>query len=260
MSGRGEGPSLDQIAAWLARSDLARRLESARRYLLWGLVVFAVGSMAAFAVAPRVLADMQTKQPAFAELVMLAPAEGLLVRMKIALALGAATAIPAGMLGIWAAATQGWPLGRKLGRLAFIPVSLGLFAGGSLFAYQWVIPPALRFLLAFARDELLPLISINSFVNFVLSIVVPFGIVFQLPLLVLFAARLGMLDHRTLAERRRYAIVGIAAAAAALTPGPDVFSQLLMALPLVALYELSIWIAWLARPRSNRRASSQAHG
>ncbi|MBE3599248.1 MAG: twin-arginine translocase subunit TatC [Limnochordaceae bacterium] len=245
----------EQLTEMLARSPWVRRFESVRRYLAAGLLLFAVGSAAAFAVAPAVVADMERKQPEFARLVMLAPAEGFMVRIKVALALGAAIAIPAVMFGVWAVVTRGWPWGKRLSRFLFIPASLGLFFGGAYFAYGWVVPPALRFLLGFARDRLQPMISINSYTNFILTMVVPFGLVFQLPLLVFFLARLGVVSHRGLAQRRSYAIVGIAALAAALTPGPDVFSQLLMAVPLVVLYEVSIWIAWLAAPRGSARPS-----
>lgn len=247
-----------QVSEYLKRSEVVRRFESVRRYLAVALLVFVAATVAAFSVTPAVLQDMQRRMPRADQLIMLAPAEGFMVRVKVALALGAATAVPLVMLGVWAAATRGRPWRRRLATFLFIPVSLGLFGLGASFAYGWVVPAALRFLLGFAADRLQPMISVNSFVNFVLSVVVPFGLVFQLPLLVFFLARMGVVDHRTLAERRGYAVVGIAALAAALTPGPDVFSQLLMAVPLVVLYEISIWVAWLAAPPVRRRAARPA--
>ena len=247
-----------RVEAYLRRSEVVRRLESVRRYLGVALLVFVAGTMGAFSLTPAVLQDMQRRMPEADQLIMLAPAEGFMVRVKVALALGTATAVPLVMLGVWAAATRGRPWRRRLATFFLIPVSLGLFGLGAWFAYGWIVPAALRFLLGFAADRLQPMISVNSYVNFVLSVVVPFGLVFQLPLLVFFLARVGVLSHRTLAERRRYAVVGIAALAAALTPGPDVFSQLLMALPLVVLYEISIWVAWLAAPPVGRRAARPA--
>lgn len=253
--GRGDSEGgWASLAEALRRSELVRRVESVRRYLLAALLVFVAATMGGFSVAPAVLVDMQRRMPRGDRLVMLAPAEGFMVRVKVALALGAATAIPLVMLGVWAAVTRGRPWRRRLVTFLFIPASLGLFAVGAAFAYGWVVPSALRFLLGFAADRLQPMISVNSFANFVLAVVVPFGLVFQLPLLVFFLARLGLVRHRTLAERRGYAIVGIAALAAALTPGPDVFSQLLMAVPLVVLYEVSIWVAWLATLPARRKA------
>ncbi|HEY8426074.1 MAG TPA: twin-arginine translocase subunit TatC [Limnochordales bacterium] len=248
----------EQLAQYLRRSPLVHRFEAIRRYLGAALVVFVAAATAAFSLAPAVLQDMQRRMPGSDGLVMLAPAEGFLVRIKVALAMGAATAVPLVMLGVWAVATRGRPWGRRLVTFLAIPVSLGLFGIGAWFAYGWIVPAALRFLLGFAADRLEAMISVNSYVNFILSVVVPFGLVFQLPLLIFFLARLGVLHHRTLAERRGYAVVGIAALAAALTPGPDVFSQLLMAIPLVALYEVSIWVAWLATLRTRRQESDPA--
>lgn len=248
----------EQIGRYLERSELVRRLEGFRRYLWTALLVFTAGSFGAYSLAPLVLEDMRRRQPSVSQLVMLAPAEGFLVRVKVALALGAALAIPLLMLGVWAVVTRGRRWTRRLVTFLFIPVSLGLFAVGAYFAYAWVVPAALRFLLGFAQDRLDPMISVNSYVNFVLTVVVPFGLVFQLPLLVFFLARVGIINHRLLSQRRGFAIVGIAALAAALTPGPDVFSQLLLAVPLIVLYEVSIWVAWLAAPRGVRQAAGAA--
>ena len=248
----------EQLARLLQRSPLVQRLEAVRRYLAAALAVFVVAAGAAFSLSAAVLQDMQRRMPRAQELIMLAPAEGFLVRVKIALALGAATAVPLVMLGAWAAATRGRSRRQRFVTFLAIPASLGLFTVGAGFAYGWVVPAALRFLLGFAADRLRAMISVNSYVNFILSVVVPFGLVFQLPLLVFFLARLGVLHHRTLAQRRGYAVVGIAALAAALTPGPDVFSQLLMAVPLVLLYEVSIWVAWVAAPRPRTREARAA--
>lgn len=249
-----EGP-WEQISRLLGQSEVVRRLEGLRRKLLWLALIFVVASGAAFAFTPAVLIDMQHKHEGLA-LVMLAPGEGFMVRVKLALALGSVAIIPSVMILLWAGATRGWPRRRRWAAGMLIPAALGLFGLGAYFAYDWVIPAALRFLIGFARQQLDPLISVASFVSFVIAVVLPFGVLFELPLVVFFLARIGLVTHRTLADRRRYAIVGIFVLAAAITPGPDVFSQLLLAIPLVVLYELSIWVAWLAAPRPLRATAA----
>ncbi len=248
--------ALEQLSRILGESGAVRRLEAFRRQLLLVAAVFVVASGAAFVVTPAVLQDMQRAEAGLGQLVMLSPTEGFMVRVKLALAMGAAVALPTVMLLSWRAATRRWPRWRRWRSFLLIPVSLGLFAGGAMFAYRVLVPLSLRFLLGFATGPLEPFISINSFVGFVVMLVLPTGVIFQLPLFVFFLARLGILDYRTLAARRPYALVGSAALGAVLTP-PDVFSQILLAIPMVLLYEVSIWVAWLGARRSRVARSEE---
>jgi len=138
-------------------------------------------------------------------------------------------------------------------RRYFAPVLAGgvlLFYGGITFCYFAVLPFALVILCKF--NSLLGiqnLWTINDYVAFVSTTLLAFGLVFELPLVVLFLVRAGILTYRILSEKRRYAIVLIFVAAAFLTPGPDMVSQILMAIPLLLLYEICVWGAKIMERR-----------
>src|SRR3972149_1398620 len=110
----------------------------------------------------------------------------------------------------------------------------------SIVFYFLVLPLGIKFLLGFQTERLLPLIKIGDYVSFVAWMVLAFGLVFQLPILTFFLGKIGLVSSLTLRKGRKYPFLGILILAAVLTPSPDVFSQLLLAIPLYVLYEVSI--------------------
>lgn len=132
----------------------------------------------------------------------------------------------------------------------FLVFSFPLFVGGGLFSYTLVFPFAFGYLINF-DPTLAPSLRIGDYLTFVVRMVFVFGLVFELPLISLLLTRFGLLTPGFLNRNRRYAIVIIFVAAAMLTPTPDVFNQLLLAVPLLVLYEISLLVSWLAllRPR-----------
>lgn len=129
----------------------------------------------------------------------------------------------------------------------FLLVSYPLFVGGGLFCYFFVFPLAVEFLVGF-DTSLVPSIRIGDYLTFTLRLTFVFGLVFELPLISLLLTRMGLLTPEFLSKNRRYALVIVFVAAAILTP-PDVFTQLLLAGPLIVLYEISILVSRLARPK-----------
>ena len=129
----------------------------------------------------------------------------------------------------------------------FLLVSYPLFVGGGLFCYFFVFPLAVEFLVGF-DTSLVPSIRIGDYLTFTLRLIFVFGLVFELPLVSLLLTRMGLLTPQFLSKNRRYALVIVFVAAAILTP-PDVFTQLLLAGPLIILYEISILVSRLARPK-----------
>lgn len=135
---------------------------------------------------------------------------------------------------------------RMVARVAvFVPV---LFLAGVAFAYFLVLPAALHFLLGFNAGEFHTLIRAREYYSFVTQTVLAVGLVFQLPVLVLLLARIGLVTAGQMRAQRRYAVVG-AAVVAMLLPGVDPISMLLETLPLVGLYEASVLVAAIAAPR-----------
>lgn len=122
-----------------------------------------------------------------------------------------------------------------------------LFYSGTLFCYYITLPFGIKFLLGFGSEELKPVISISRFVNFVTLFVLGFGAIFELPMFMVFMARVGVLSRKFFARNRRYALLMIAIVAALLTPTPDIVNMLLMGGPLYLLYEAGIVILLIMR-------------
>ena len=122
-----------------------------------------------------------------------------------------------------------------------------LFYAGTLFCYFITLPFGINFLLGFGSEELKPVISIGRFVNFVTVFILAFGLIFELPILMVFTAKIGLVSRRFFSRHRRYALLLIAIVAALLTPTPDIVNMLLMGGPLYLLYELGIVILAIMR-------------
>lgn len=134
----------------------------------------------------------------------------------------------------------------------FLLVSYPLFVGGASFCYWFVFPLAIEFLVQF-DPSLEPSLRIGDYLSFTLRLLFVFGLVFEMPLVSLLLTRMGLLTPEFLSKNRRFAIVIVFVVAAILTP-PDVFTQMLLAVPLIVLYEISIIVSRLTRVRKTAAA------
>lgn len=169
--------------------------------------------------------------------------EAFMTQIKLALAAGFVLALPVILWQIWGFIVPALKPEEKRAVGLIVPLSVVLFVGGVAFAYYGVFRYAARFLIVIAGPDLQPMLSIGQYVSFLITFLIPFGLAFELPLIVYFLARWGVVSGEWLVKNRKFAIVIVFIMAAALTPGPDVISQLMMGGPLLALYEVSIWIA-----------------
>ena len=191
------------------------------------------------------------------KLIFLAPNEAFLSYIKLAIFCGILFAIPLVFYQIWRFVSVALFPKEKRIILILFPLSLIFFTAGGLFAYFISLPIGLKFLLTYPPPEtnISPMISLSKYINFVGLFLLGFGILFQLPLVVVFLTRLGLIMPKTLSKKRRHVIIGLVLLAAIFTP-PDVITQLLLAIPLVLLYELSIWLsyifAWIRRKESSK--------
>lgn len=124
-----------------------------------------------------------------------------------------------------------------------------LFYAGTVFCYYITLPFGINFLLGFGSEELKPVISVGRFVNFVTIFILAFGVIFELPILMVFSAKIGLVTRKFFSRNRRYALLLIAITAAVLTPTPDIVNMLLMGGPLYLLYEAGILILLVMRIR-----------
>ena len=179
------------------------------------------------------------------DLVFTAPAEAFWVQMKVGIIAGLFVAAPAILWQVWGFVAPGLHTHEKKYAVPFVLIGSLLFLVGGAFSLFVVTPYALTFLLGYARPGLKPMITIENHIDFLLKFTLAFGAVFELPLIITLAARMGLVTAKVLAKNRKYAILGAFVIGAVLTPTPDAFNQALMAGPLIILYEVGIVCARL---------------
>ncbi len=228
--------------------------ELRRRLLVSGLAVLAF-SVLTFAFFGDRLYEMLLAPLRAMDVPVIATrvTEAFLTKIKISFIGGFIIAFPVVAHQVLGFILPGLTRGEKRVVYVFLPLSVLLFGAGLAFAGLAVFPLALKFLLLVAGDTLAPMISVREYLSFVLAFFIPFGLVFQLPLATYLLAVAGMITPSFLARRRKYALLFILVLAAVLTPGPDVVTQLMMAGPMLVLYEVSIMIAWLVQKARLRR-------
>jgi sec-independent protein translocase protein TatC len=175
-------------------------------------------------------------------LVFYAPSEAFMVRTKVAFVLGGMTAFPYIAYRLWRFVTPGL-FAREKSRVGpIVAASAILFYAGVAFCYFVVAPTIVDFMLGYATERVQPMLSVSAYFNTVARLCLAFGLVFQLPIVILLLAFTGLVSPRSFLRQWRYAVVIIFVAAAIFTP-PDPVSQVLMAVPLVVLYIGSALVA-----------------
>nr|MBF0220913.1 twin-arginine translocase subunit TatC [Desulfobulbaceae bacterium] len=180
------------------------------------------------------------------DLVFFTLAGPFLAHLKLSLGLSLFTLVPWFSICLWKSLAVPFSLSKK-SIIWFSLFSCLLFYSGALFCFQITLPYGINFLLGFSSEQLQPIISINKFITFVAVFVLAFGVIFELPIFMVFAAKTGIISRHTFAKNRRYAILAISVIAALLTPTPDVVNMMLMGVPLYALYEIGIFILVVLR-------------
>ena len=187
----------------------------------------------------------------------LKPTEPFMLSMKLSFFAGIIVAFPLLLMFILQFVLPGLHANEKRVLWPAMLVGFGLFLGGVLFAYYLVLPRALTFFYEWAGN--LGVSNdwrIGEYITFATQFTLLFGLSFELPVVVMVFVKLGLLSYETMSRTRSYAILAIFVTAAVITPTPDAFTLLLMALPMLILYEACIWLAWLDR-RKNRVAEEQ---
>ena len=230
-----------------ARMTLIEHLEELRsRLLKVGIAFFAVAIVAAFFI-PQIF-NLLLAPSGLERLNNLGPAQGLLTDMKLVLYVAFVLTVPVLIYQMWMFVA---PAVGEVGRLntyVLVSLSSSLFLMGIAFGYLVVLPTGLNFLLNYAQDRYTDIITADTYLPFVTRFLLAFGVVFELPAATLVGARLGLITAPTLTRYWRHALVVGAVLAAALTPGQDPFSMILMALPLYLMYGASILIARFVNP------------
>jgi sec-independent protein translocase protein TatC len=185
--------------------------------------------------------------PAHSSMIFTGLPEAFFIHMEIAFFASLLLTAPYTLFEIWRFISPGLYQNEKKHVFPFIFFSSILFGSGVLFGYFVALPPAFAFFVSFSTDFLKPMISFKEYLSLTLKFLLAFGLSFEMPVFIFFLAKIGVVNAKMLAKQRRYAILIIFIAAAILTPSPDAFSQILMAIPLMFLYEVSIFVAKFAR-------------
>ena len=173
------------------------------------------------------------------------PADAFVVKLKVCLLAAAVLSSPVILGQFWIFISPALYRNERRALLPVIFITSGLFLAGALFAFTQVVPVALHFLIGMRTEFMQPLVSVSEYLSFVTSMVLAFGIAFNLPVFVLILVGSGLVRAKTLNQFQRLVILIIFIAAAVLTPGPDVASQLLLAIPLLILFEISVVCAMI---------------
>lgn len=218
---------------------LCDHLQEFRKRLIICLVVVAIAALACYNYVDDIIALLSG--PA-GKLYFMNPSEVFFTYMEIALYAGILFTLPVLLYEVWAfVAPALWPEERRA-VLVILPTAVILFYVGLVFAYYLVIPAAVTFFMGFATQTLQPMFSLESYLSFILALTLPFGFIFELPLIVVFLAKIGLVTGDFLKGKRKILIVIAFIFAAVVSPTTDIFTQTMIAVPLIVLYEISLFI------------------
>jgi sec-independent protein translocase protein TatC len=249
---RGEMPFLDH-------------LEELRSRILRGLAALAVGIAVGWWVVQRFQLVALLKTPIApylpdGKLVVLSPTDPFLIVLKLAFVVGIVLAAPVLLWQVWAFVAPGLYDREKRAILPALFAGSGLFLVGAALGFRFVVPQALAVLFSFQTESLATMITYEKYFGFVLQIVLALGLSFELPLLIVILAVLGVATPARLARFRRAALVLAFIAGAILSPGGDIVTMIVMTLPLVLLYEVGYGCAVVIDRRRRRAAAATAAG
>jgi len=235
------------------KQSVLEHLQELRRRLIRSVIAIAVASVIAFVFYDWLFYIL--KLPAGGiSLVYIEMTEMVGTIMKVCLTAGIILAMPylvlQGIMFVSPALTSK----EKRYVYLILPWIALMFTGGVVFGYFILIPPATRFLISFGSDIAMPEIRVGNYISVVARLLLAIGIVFEMPVITTFLARLGVLKPKWLSDHRKAAIILAFILAAIITPTFDPINQSLVAVPLVVLYEMSIWLARLVYKRPSAGA------
>lgn len=240
------------------KMSFLEHLDELRQRLIKALLAVLVGFLIAIAfinpIFDFVMAPLQAILPAGGKLIYTEPTEAFMLYMKMAALVGLMIALPVVLWQVWAFIAPGLYAHEKRFAIPFVMMSTMFFIGGALFSHYVVFPAMWRFFASFSTETVEFAPRIEPVFSLYVRMALGLGAVFEMPTLVMFLARVGLVTPMFLIRHTKYAILIIFVVAAVVTPSPDVVSQFLLALPMFVLYAFSILVAWVFQKRTTAAA------
>lgn len=250
----------------LARNKVMRKVDEDEKLpftvhleeLRWRMIYCAVTVFVVFIVM-YIMSDALfqiIRKPIGTELIFLAPTEAFFVYLKISIYMAIIVSVPMLLYQVWEFVAPGLLDAEKKYTGWFVIFGTLFFVAGAAFCYEIVLPLGLEFLIGYAGEGLTPMISVGAYISFLFKLVLAFGVIFEMPIVIVFLAKMGIVDQVLLREKRGYVVVGSFVVASLLTP-PDIFTQIIMAFPIIILFELSIFVTGFIVKKPKDDASNE---
>ncbi|HEX3103934.1 MAG TPA: twin-arginine translocase subunit TatC [Terriglobales bacterium] len=250
----------------MSSMSFLEHLEELRTRIFHSLAAIAVGMgvcwwfhQTLFTYMQKPITDVLRQNGLPQKLVYLTPAEPFNLYLKISALAGLFLTSPYVLYQVWLFISPGLYRKEKKYAVPFMISTIFLFAAGGYFGYRMVYPAALKFLIGIG-NQFTPMITIHEYTDLFLTVILGLGLVFEMPILIFFLALMGVVSAGWMWRNIRYGILVIFIIAGALAPTPDISSMCIFAAPMVALYLVSIGVAWFVHPeqRQKREARKRA--
>jgi sec-independent protein translocase protein TatC len=236
---------------------VSAHLQELRNRLIKSVIAVGVGMGIGFPLAPHIFHALESRAGDI-DLVFIHVTEMISTYVKVSLYCGIALALPYLIYHLVMFISPALRKNEKKYVYLSLPMVAILFVAGVCFAYFIFLPPALKFLLTFGGDIAVPMITIDNYISLVTRLLLAVGLIFEIPLVITLLARLGVVSPQKLTRGRKWALLFAFVAAAIITPTIDPVNQTLLALPIIALYEISILLSRLVYPRKPAPSSPGA--
>lgn len=243
--------------AELPGMSLMEHLEELRKRIIHSAIYLGAGFVIAWIFHNRIVEFFQAPLIHIGKsLVFTHPMDALNLDLQASLLAGAIMAAPFILYQVWLFIAPGLYKKEKRFVVPFMAATVGLFLAGASFGYFWVLPSAIKILVVDFGRNFTPMVTIEDYTSFFLSVILGLGISFEMPILIFFLALFGIVSPQFLWKNIRYAILAVFLVAAIITPSPDPWTMCIYAIPMLALYLIGIAVAWWVHP--SRRKAKEA--
>jgi sec-independent protein translocase protein TatC len=255
----GKARSAVSERADLPGMSLMEHLDELRRRIVHSAIYLAVGFGLAWIFRNRLVHLIQAPLIKINKtLVFTHPMDALNLQLQVALVGGAIIASPFILYQVWLFIAPGLYQKERRFVIPFMAATVGLFLGGASFGYFFVLPGALKVLIVDFGHNFTPMITIEDYSSFFLSIILGLGISFEMPILIFFLAMFGIVSPKFLWKNIRYAILIVFIIAAFICPSPDPWTMCVYAIPMLSLYLIGIGLAWYVHPSRKKDKEAKA--